>query len=74
MHESIAPKLSSSNATDSKVQLNLLKQTHRRINAILVDGADDTWQSYKTVRIKRMVSLILSKKKQLFVNEIIRVI
>ncbi|ATF08897.1 Mobile element protein [Candidatus Enterovibrio altilux] len=52
MHEIIATELSTSNITGDEVLPNLLKQTHREINAILADSAYDTRQYHETVRIK----------------------
>lgn len=57
-HEIIGTEFSLSNVTDAEVMPNLLKQTHRKICNISVDGAYDTRACHDAVRRKRALVLI----------------
>ncbi len=52
-HEIIAAELTLSGVTDAKVLPNLLKQTRRTIQEISGDGAYDTRECYRAIRVKK---------------------
>ncbi|ATF10112.1 hypothetical protein [Candidatus Enterovibrio altilux] len=52
MHEMIAAELSAINVTDGEGLPNSFKQTCRKINEILTNGAYEIKKYYETVRIK----------------------
>ncbi|ANS87813.1 IS5 family transposase [Vibrio parahaemolyticus] len=57
-HEIIAAELTLSGVTDAEVLPNLLKQTRRTIKEISGDGAYDTRECHRAIRVKKAISLI----------------
>ncbi|ATF10256.1 Transposase [Candidatus Enterovibrio altilux] len=52
--------------TDGEVLPKFLKRTQQRAKEILGNGADETRQCYKTVRVKRVISIIPPRKGATF--------
>lgn len=57
-HEIIAAELTLSGVTDAEVLPNLLKQTSRAIKEISGDGAYDTRECHRAIRVKKAIPLI----------------
>lgn len=56
-HEIIAAELTLSGVADAEVLPNLLKQTRRAIKEISGDGAYDTRECHKAIRVKKEMPL-----------------
>lgn len=57
-HEIFAAELTLSGVTDAEVLPNLLKQTRRSIKEISGDGAYDTRECHRAIRVKKAIPLI----------------
>ena len=57
-HEIIAAELTLSGVTDAEVLPNLLKQTRRTIKEIWRDGAYDTKECHRAIRVKKATPLV----------------
>lgn len=57
-NEIIAAELTLSDVTDAEVLPNLLKQTRRSIKEISGDGAYDTRECHRAIRVKKAIHLI----------------
>ncbi|OEF90819.1 hypothetical protein A1QY_03215 [Vibrio anguillarum] len=57
-HEIIAAELTLSGVTDAEVLPNRLKQTRRAIKEISGDGAYDTRECHRVIRVKKAIPLI----------------
>ncbi|ELO1776182.1 transposase [Vibrio fluvialis] len=57
-HEIIAAELTLSGVTDAEVPPNLVKQTRRAFNAISGNGAYDTTECLRAIRVQKAIPLI----------------
>lgn len=57
-HEIIAAELTLSGVTYAEVIPNLLKQTRRTINEIWGDGAYDTRECHRSIKVKKAIPFI----------------
>ncbi len=73
-HEIIAAELTLSGVTDAEVLPNLLKQTRRTIKEISGDGAYDTRECHRAIRVKNATPLIPPREGAAFWEKGIHVI
>ena len=73
-HEIIAAELTLSGVTDAEVLPNLLKQTRRTIKEISGDGAYDTRECHRAIRVKKATPLIPPREGAAFWEKGIHVI
>lgn len=68
-HEIIAAELTLSEVTDAEVLSNQLKQTRRSIKEISGDGAYDTRECHRAIRVKKAIPLIPPREGASFLEK-----